>query len=586
MRIIKNIVFLSLILLASCKSGQKAVADGKPHEKKKGQASTAQHSKSEQAKVTRLFFDGEKAKVIEDWDNAVKSYTGVLDIEPDNADAHFQLVQIYMTLKKPAQAESEALAAVNLDHNNKWYLEALASVFMGEGKAKEATETFRILVDKFPGNPDYYLNLAFLYTKFNQYESAIKVYDQFQKNFGIEEDVVETEKDLLLRLNRFNDAVNEVHKLVEAYPGETQYMLMEADLYRANKIKDKAAEIYKKVLAIEPDNARALLALSELGLQSGNTQESMDDLKKIFANPKVDIDTKVKILFPYLQFWEVKKEHKQDAFDLAEILTKTHPDQPKAWAIKGDLYYLDSQNDKALESYLKSLALKQDVFQVWQQVMLIYNSKKDWANLEKTCSDAIDVFPNEPLAYLFKGGAEMQTKEYEKAVKSLNKGEKMSADKAKLQAQFLADIGDAYHELNKNEASDSAYEKSLKLDPENAYVLNNYSYYLSERKVGLEKAKEMSAYSNKLDPDNNSFLDTYAWILFQLNDFTSAKEWQEKALKAGGDKSGTILEHYGDILFKLGQKDQAIEYWKKAKDAGVDSNTLDRKISGQQYIEQ
>jgi tetratricopeptide (TPR) repeat protein len=584
MRSIKNILFFSLIILASCKAGQKATAGAKP-DKKKGQAA-AQLSKADQAKVTRLFFDAEKDKVIEDWDGALKNYGDVAAIDPNNADAHFQLTQVYMTLKKPQQAESEALDAVSLDNTNKWYLEALASVFMSEGKVKESTETFKALVDKFPGNPDYYLNLAFLYQKTNQFESAIKVYDQFQKNFGIDENVIEEKKNLYLRLNRFNDAVNEVHKLVEAFPGETEYMLMEADLYRANKVKDKAADLYKRVLAIEPDNARALLALSELGLQSGNTQESMDDLKKIFENPKVDIDTKVKILYPYLQFWEIKKEHKQDAFDLAEILTKTQPDQPKAWAIKGDLYYLDNQNDKALESYLKSLTLKQDVFQVWQQVMLIYNSNRDWASLEKTCTDSIDVFPNEPLAYLFKGGAELQSKEYEKAIKSLSKGEKMSADKDKLRAQFLADMGDAYNDMNKNNASDSSYEKALKLDPENAYVLNNYSYYLSERKVNLEKAKEMSAYSNKLEPDNNSFLDTYAWILFQLNDFTGAKEWQEKALKAGGDKSGTILEHYGDILFKLGQKDQALEYWKKAKDNGGGTTNLDRKISEQNYIEQ
>ncbi len=571
-----------MIILASCTTGHKVVADSKA---KKGQQVSGL-DKETQAKVSRLFFDAEKAKVIEDWDNANKSYTDVLTVDPNNADAHFQLGQIYMTLKKPAQAEVEAITAVKLDGGNKWYLELLATVYMNEGKTKEATETFKTLVDKFPSNPDYFFNLGFLYEKTGQIESAIKVYDLFQKSFGIDENVIEAKKNLYLRLNRFNDAVAEVHKLVDAFPGETEYMLMEGDLYRANKMKDKATEIYKKILAIEPDNARALLAMSELGLQSGNAQESMEDLKKIFANPKVDIDTKVKILYPYLQLWEIKKDHKQDAFDLAEILTQTHPDQAKAWAIKGDLYYLDNQNDKALESYLQSLNLNKDVFQVWQQVMIIYNSNKDWDRLLKICKDATEVFPNQAFIYLFKGGAEMQKKEYEGAIKSFGKGEKMSADNSKLRAQFLSNMGDAYHSMNKNVESDSSYDRALKLDPENAFVLNNYSYYLSERKVNLEKAKEMSAYSNKLEPDNTSFLDTYAWILFQMSDFTGAKEWQEKAIKVGGDKSGTILEHYGDILFKLGKKDEALDYWKKAKDTGTDSGTIDRKIAEQKYIEQ
>ena len=272
-------------------------------------------------------------------------------------------------------------------------------------------------------------------------------------------------------------------------------------------------------------------------------------------------------------------------FDLAEILTTVHPSEAKAWAIKGDLYYLDNQDDKALQSYLQSLKLSKSVFQVWQQVMLLYNMKKDWAGLQQTCNDALELFPNQALIYLFKGGAEYQNKDYDKAVKSYMKGAKMSVDDEKLRAQFFANLGDAYHSLNKNDESDSAYEQSLKLDPENAYVLNNYSYYLSMRKVNLERAKQMSAYSNKLDPDNSSFLDTYAWILFQMNDYTGAREWLDKAFKAGGDKSGTIVEHYGDALYMLGNKDQALDYWKKAKDLGTDSGTIERKIAEQKYVE-
>jgi tetratricopeptide (TPR) repeat protein len=179
----------------------------------------------------------------------------------------------------------------------------------------------------------------------------------------------------------------------------------------------------------------------------------------------------------------------------------------------------------------------------------------------------------------------MQQKDYEKAVKSFSKGEKMTTEDLKLRAQFLANQGDAYHSLNKHTESDEAYDKALKLDPDNAYVLNNYSYYLSLRKANLEKAKQMSAYSNKLEPNNSSFLDTYAWILFQLEDYAGAREWQEKAIKADGEKSGTVLEHYGDILFKLGKKAEAVEYWKKAKQAGTDSETINRKISEEKYVE-
>lgn len=580
------LVFLTLALTGSvtAQPAHKAEKKKRKHKSENKDKSTSLDAETTQ-RVERLFLDAERAKIIEDWETAIKDYREVLEIDGKNANAHFQLAQIFTGTAKLEEAEKEAAEAVKLDESNKWYLEMLASVYMNRGKTKEATELFKALCVKFPNNPNYFLNLAFLQSKTGQYEAAIKTFDQFEKNFGLDENVSIEKKNLYLRLNKFSEAANEIHKLVTEYPGETEYMLMEAELYRANRMKEKAIELYKKILAHEPDNAQALLALADLGMQGGNEQQSFDNIKKVFANDKVDVDTKIKILFPYLQYWDLQQNKHAQAFELAQILTATHPNQAKAFAIQGDLYYINASYDTALTSYLKSLDLNKDIFQVWQQVMLIYNQKKDWANTIKICTEAMELFPNQPVIYLFKGGAEMQSKENEKAVKSFLKGEKMSADNDKLRAQFFANLGDAYHNMDRYTESDSAYDRSLKYDSENSYVLNNYSYYLSLRKTKLEKAKQMSAYSNKLEPGNSSFLDTYAWILFQLNDFTGAKEWQEKALKAGGDKSGTILEHYGDILSRLGNTEEAIKYWKQAKEAGTDSATIDQKIAAGKYLE-
>ncbi len=577
---------LVVLLLAVAAGSFAHPGDKEKKKKKKGgdktQATTL--DKAAQQKLDRLFLEAEKAKVTEDWETAAKNYNDVLAVDPANANAHFQLAQIYVNTRRLAEAEKEALEAVRLDEGNKWYLETLAGIYMNQGKAKEATEVFKTLITRFPNNADYYLNLGFLQTRAGQFDAAIKTYEQFEKNFGIDENVLLEKKNLYLRLNKFDEAIREIQRLYDEF-GEMDYLLMEAEMYRVNRMKDKATELYKKILEKEPDNAQALLAMADLGAQTGNGQQTLESVKKVFANPNVDVDTKIKILYPYLQYWDIQKDKKQEAFELAGILTATHPEEAKGYAIRADLYFLDDQLDTALASYLQALKYSKEVFTVWQQVMAIYNQKRDWATLQQVSTEAMELFPNQAVIYLFKGGAEVQLKEYEKALKSFGKGEKMSVENVKLRAQFLANMGDAYHSLNKHTESDSAYDRSLKLDPENSYVLNNYSYYLSLRKQNLEKAKQMSAYANKLEPDNNSFLDTYAWILFEMKDYTGAKEWQEKALKAGGDKSGTILEHYGDILFMLGNTQEAIKYWKQAKELGTDSGTIDKKIAEGKYVE-
>lgn len=573
------------LLLASFLLSAALPQEGKKKKEKKGKEPAP--DATQQAKLERLLLDAEKSKVIEDWEEAIRLYNEFITKTPQNANAHFQLSQIYAAQRKWSQAEEAGLNAVKADPKNKWFLESLASVYLNQGKGKEAAEMYKTLITRFPPNPDYYLNLAFLYARTAQWDLAIKTYNQFEKIFGVDEQVVMEKKNIFLHQNKFQEALAEVKKLVEAFPGETPYLLMEAELFMANKMINEAVVVYKQVLAIEPENAQALLALADIGMQNGSTAESLAGIKKVFENPNVDIDAKIKILFPYIQFWDLKKEKKQDAFDLAEILVRVHPGDAKSFAISGDLYYLDNQNEKALEAYLQSLKINRDVLLVWQQVLVLHNQLKDWEQLKKTSAEAAELFPNQAFIYLFKGGAEYQLKEYEQAVKTFSKGEKVSGDNDKLRAQFFSNMGDAYHSLRQHEQSDSAYEKSLRLDSENAYVLNNYSYYLSLRNTQLEKAKQMSAYSNKLVPRNSSFLDTYAWILFRLKEYESAREWQEKAIaaSAGEEPSATLLEHYGDILFMLGKKTEAVGYWKKAKERGSDSETLDRKIAEERYTE-
>ena len=117
-------------------------------------------------------------------------------------------------------------------------------------------------------------------------------------------------------------------------------------------------------------------------------------------------------------------------------------------------------------------------------------------------------------------------------------------------------------------------------------MLNNYSYYLSLRKLNLDKAEAMSKKCNELEPNNNSYQDTYGWILYQMKKYDDAKVWVGKAVDNGGRNNGTLLEHYGDILYQLGNKDEALKYWIDAKKAKGTSELIDKKIADKKLYEQ
>jgi Tfp pilus assembly protein PilF len=137
-----------------------------------------------------------------------------------------------------------------------------------------------------------------------------------------------------------------------------------------------------------------------------------------------------------------------------------------------------------------------------------------------------------------------------------------------------------YYSAKQYTLSDETFEKALKLDPNNATVLNNYSYYLSERNIKLDEAEKMSQKSLELRPDEVNFLDTYAWIFYKKGDMEKARTYIMKAISlANGVNDATLYNHLGDVLFKQNEKAKAIEAWKKAKEKGSDDKNLDKKIS-------
>jgi tetratricopeptide (TPR) repeat protein len=576
-RLPKNIIFLfaTLFLFSS------VFAQKNKDKKKKGAATFTQEQIDQ---IASLHLDAEKAKLLEDADEAIKKYRELLDIDKKNANAYYQIALIHFQKNKIDDALFEAEEAVKYDAENKWYAELLAKVLVRSGKIKEAIKAYESLIEKNPLDAENYFDLAYLYLQSNLPLNAIKTYDTFEKNYGIEESVVLQKEKIYLKLNLFEKAVTEIQKLIDAYPDDAEYLSMMAELYALNGKKDKAIPFYQKILTIDPENAQALLALADISSSKGDTTARIESMKKVFANPNMNIDAKIRMLFPFIQYYEIRKEKIKEAQELSQILVQAHPDQSKAFAIKGDVFYIDQKDDTALVSYLKALELQKDIFTVWQQVFAIYSNKREWAKIEALTTEALEYFPNQAVVYLYKGNAEYQLKSYEKSLKTFTKGEKMCGENNFLRAQILASIGDIHYNLEQHELSDSAFEKSLKYNPDNSYTLNNYSYYLSLRKFNLEKAKQMSAYSNKLEPDNSSFQDTYAWILFELGDYKEARIWQEKALKSD-TTNATLLEHYADILIKLGETEKALEYWKKAKDAGSDSKTLEKKIATKSYVE-
>ena len=272
------------------------------------------------------------------------------------------------------------------------------------------------------------------------------------------------------------------------------------------------------------------------------------------------------------------------ANELASIMVRVHPDEAKAHAVYGDVLFQERKYPQAQESYKKALAINDQVYQIWEQLLRIEVSRGEFQQALSDGDHALSIFPNQAALYLYTGIANAQTQKHEKAITYLKSAVDLEAEDKDILVQVYSTMGDSFNSLKKFKESDQAYSKALELDPRNSYVLNNYAYYLSLRGENLDEAERMSKRSIELDPDNASSEDTYAWILFRLKKYTDARIWIEKALQHNAN-SAVQVEHYGDILYFLEEKDKAVEQWQKAKVMGSRSETLDKKINEKKYID-
>lgn len=578
-----QIIFVTLVLVAlsSCSSSKEM---GKAQEKDPAQSSSG--PQIDNTTVQQVFIDAIKAKILEDYEQAEKLFEKCIRLDAKNHAAMYELATIYFASGKYDLAYQYVKKAVDIDDTNKWYLILYSEVLSYKGQFADAAAVYEKLVRANPKEFEFYFDWAFMLIKAEKYDQAIKVYDEYENKIGLDENVIIQKQRLYIRLNKIDKAANELQKLIETFPSDTRYYKMLADLYEANNMSDKASKIYEKLLNIDKNDPNALLYLADMYRTKGDHEQSMMYLKQAFRNPDLNIDAKVRILFPYLQNLMAKDdEKKEEAFTLALIVIEAHPDEAKSHAIYGDLLYQDKQMEEALGQYKLALELDSSVFEIWQQMFFINSELKQFDDLINITESALELFPNQPLIYFFNGLAHNQLKSYKEAIEILTIGESIVVDNPLLQAQINASLGDAYNSIENYALSDSAFEKSLILDPDNSYVLNNYSYYLSLRNVNLERASEMSARANEMEPDNAAFQDTYAWILYKQAKYEIARKWIEKSLESGGNNNPVILEHYGDILFKLGEVDKAVIYWEKAKSIGSESELIGRKIADRKIYE-
>lgn len=570
------ILFILLISAFSCKVAEKKSSSSK----NKTQTVTAQ-----KLVLDGIFIDANKEKLLGNYKNALELFLTVINKDPEYSSALYEIARIYQSQNKNSEALVYAKKAADLNPDNIWFQILLSDLYKTNQQFKESCNVWQNIVKKNPENIDYYYDYANAFLYDNNYAEAIKIYDLIEKKTGISEGVSLQKQKIYLSQNKFDKAVAEVESLSKAFPNEIKYLAMLAEMHMNKKNYDKALSYYLKIQEKEPNDKFIHISLASYYRETGNKEKSYQELKKGFENPNLEIDTKIQILLSYYSITEIYNDLKSQAFELSEILVKTHPNEAKAYSILGDFLYRDKKFEEAREAFRKVNKIDSSKYEIWETILIINSELNDTISLVNEGERAIELFPEQPLLYLFAGIAYFQSNQLTNAIEKLEIGSKLVVDNDKLLSQFYTYIGDIQYKNKNYDKAFKAFNKNLEIDPDNVYVLNNYTYYLSLQNEDLDKAEQMGRKLNTLEPNNASYQDTYAWVFYKLGKYEEAKKWIIKSLENGGNENDIILEHLGDIYYKLGDPTNALEYWLKAKKKGNGSEYLQKKIDEKKLYE-
>ncbi len=206
-----------------------------------------------------------------DLDRAREEFTKALQLEPQRAEAHYNLANILFRQGSLEAAEAGYREAIRRNPHYESAHLALGLLHERRGETAAAEKKYREVIHNLPFSPLPYLNLARLFLVEDKPREAVEIL-----NRGLEQTEGRWEFYLYLGLARSRsgetaEAIAALEKGVEAAPGALPLRLELGRLLAADPAgRDRAREHLEAALRIDPESYPGHLYLGDLHFRSEN----------------------------------------------------------------------------------------------------------------------------------------------------------------------------------------------------------------------------------------------------------------------------------------------------------------------------
>ena len=565
-------VFMLLILAAgqfsSCGNAKKK------NEKQAAQIPARPSSYGSDIIYKNNFYEAIRLKTVGDFEGSQKILEWCI-VERPNDDAVLFLLATYAEGNmRFTRARDYITRASTIDPNNIWYTELLGKIQLNMDDLKGAEESYAKMVAYDRYNREWLYYYSEILTFNGKLDKALDVLGLLIAEVGPIPELVNQRNELFLELNREEEMLVELKKLVVDYPDSPEFASMLVYHYLRTNKTELAEKTILSMIDLQPDNAALRIGLADIYKSRGDKKAAYAQLKIAFDLKTLDPDQSVGVVLSIL---ESERTIEPEVLDLALLLQKNYPENYMTHAMVGDIYKRQKKYDEALKAFELSLALDEDNFHLWFEIISIAHNLKDYNKSLSLAEKSLDLFPSQPQFYYYAGMSALHLKKYGEAAAYLDGGKDYIVRDPLLKAQFELALAEVQLAQNKIPQARKYLESAEILAPNDKLMMNNRAYVMAKYTLDLEKALDLINRALVGNEKDGIFLDTKAWVHFARKEYELALDYIAKAYALAPDNPD-VCEHYGDILFKLNRADEAMIYWMKARDLGNKDESLNRKI--------
>jgi len=548
-----TMILAGIVLMAGC-AGRQALVARKVIPKSKPNSRSTAH-----------FVDGVISDLTGNYEKALLSYQEAFLYDSTSSYLYLAVGKGYYHLEKQESALIALRKSLQLNPDENAARELIAKIYFMRREWDLAEESALEILSRDSSHTESYYNLALIYLQKNQSGKAADMYSRLLSlQPALDPQVLLSLGELFMELKRYNEAAGVYDRLIEHDPGEEIGYYGKGIAKEAMGDTSAAVESYMRALQLNPEMDQVRVRLSQIYRSRSQWEDAIQISSEAVKRDSTDIGAWLEIGELYRQ-----KNDTTMALKTFQGIKRLFPNDWRSYLELGRFHLRAGKFTQAYPEFRMVVNLAPDMYWGWlfTGITLVHLDSLDQSQFY--LFKAMDMAPDHPLGNYYLGSVLTQLDRSVEAVSYLNKA--CNANPEWVAA--ITALAGAYDEMEEYASSDSLYQKALKLEPDNALVLNNYGYSLSLRGIRLQEAQEMVTRALETDPENGAYLDSMGWIYFTMGDYEKALEYIKRA-HALSMESVEVATHLGDVYEKLGMKEKAIEVWQEALKLDDDNQEL------------